>query len=71
MAERMGYSPGELPVTESVSPRLLRLPLYYGIKEAQQAAVVNSIENFYESISSQDQSGVELLDRPAQESTAW
>jgi dTDP-4-amino-4,6-dideoxygalactose transaminase len=40
MGRSFGYRPGDLPVTESVSARLLRLPLYYTMTEADQARVV-------------------------------
>jgi len=44
----MGYTPGQLPVTESISGRILRLPFYYNIKEHEQAEVVKHIKRFWE-----------------------
>ena len=44
----MGYSEGHLPVTESVSARLLRLPLFYDLTGEQQDRVVNCIKTFFE-----------------------
>lgn len=41
-----GYRPGDLPVTEDVSRRLLRLPLYYTMTEENQARVVDQVERF-------------------------
>ncbi|MGI6079302.1 MAG: DegT/DnrJ/EryC1/StrS family aminotransferase, partial [Fastidiosipilaceae bacterium] len=32
MGQRFGYSVGDLPVTEDLSGRLLRLPMYAGMK---------------------------------------
>ena len=39
-----GYKDGDLPVTEDLSGRLLRLPFYYEITEAEQARVVREVE---------------------------
>lgn len=44
----MGYKEGQLPVTESMSSRLLRLPFYYSLKEDEQAEIVRYIEQFFE-----------------------
>ena len=44
----MGYTDGQLPVTESMSSRLLRLPFYYELKQEEQAEVVNTIKGFFE-----------------------
>lgn len=44
---KMGYRAGDLPVTESISSRLLRLPFYYDIKEEEQLEVVDQIVNFF------------------------
>lgn len=43
----MGYQKGQLPVTESMSGRLLRLPFYYDLKPEEQAEVVNAIKEFF------------------------
>jgi dTDP-4-amino-4,6-dideoxygalactose transaminase len=43
----MGYAPGDLPVTESISGRLLRLPFYYGLREEEQFQVVKNIKIFF------------------------
>ena len=45
--KQFGYSKGELPVTESLSTRLLRLPLYYEITEVEQNEVVDNITDFF------------------------
>jgi len=42
----MGYTNGQLPVTESMSNCLLRLPFYYDLKQEEQAEVVDSIKSF-------------------------
>lgn len=42
----MGYKDGQLPMTESISGRLLRLPFYYDLKKEEQAEVVRFIEIF-------------------------
>jgi dTDP-4-amino-4,6-dideoxygalactose transaminase len=43
----MGYREGQLPVTESVSGRLLRLPFYYDLKSEEQDEVAGAIQNFF------------------------
>ncbi|MFA5042566.1 MAG: dTDP-4-amino-4,6-dideoxygalactose transaminase [Kiritimatiellia bacterium] len=43
MGCRFGGRPGACPVTESVSDRLVRLPFYIGLSEADQAKVVAAI----------------------------
>jgi dTDP-4-amino-4,6-dideoxygalactose transaminase len=43
---RYGYRAGDLPVTEDLSDRLVRLPLYCGLTEAEQARVVSCIQEF-------------------------
>jgi dTDP-4-amino-4,6-dideoxygalactose transaminase len=46
MGLRFGGRPGDCPVTESVSDRLLRLPLYYGLSETDCARVVEAVVTF-------------------------
>jgi dTDP-4-amino-4,6-dideoxygalactose transaminase len=41
------YREGQMPVTESVSGRLLRLPFFYEITEAELADVSECIEDFF------------------------
>jgi dTDP-4-amino-4,6-dideoxygalactose transaminase len=41
-----GYKEGDLPVTEDLSGRLLRLPAYYEITEGEQQRVASVIEQF-------------------------
>lgn len=45
----MGYTPGDCPVTESVSARLLRLPIYPGLSESDQSRVIDSMKEFFRS----------------------
>jgi len=44
----MGYRQGMLPVTESISSRLLRLPFYYELGQEDQEYVVDCINEFFE-----------------------
>ena len=44
MGRTLGYEPGDLPVTESMSGRLLRLPMFYEITDGQIAAVCQALE---------------------------
>jgi dTDP-4-amino-4,6-dideoxygalactose transaminase len=46
MGRRFGYREGDLPVTEDVSRRLLRLPFYPDLTDVQQAAVAHHLAAF-------------------------
>ena len=46
MGRRFGGREGDCPVTESISDRLLRLPFYTGLSEAEQQRVVETILAF-------------------------
>ena len=47
MGQRLGYTAADLPVTESISRRVLRLPLYYDLSVDDRAEVVQEIYKFY------------------------
>lgn len=44
----MGYTDGQLPVTEAMSGRLLRLPFYHDMTSWEQAEVVAAIKDFFQ-----------------------
>jgi dTDP-4-amino-4,6-dideoxygalactose transaminase len=46
MGRKSGGLPGNCPVTEDISDRLLRLPFYFNLTEPEQAAVVAAIIDF-------------------------
>jgi dTDP-4-amino-4,6-dideoxygalactose transaminase len=46
MGQRLGGKPGDCPVTEDLSDRVLRLPLYKDLSEEEQAYVVDSLHAF-------------------------
>jgi dTDP-4-amino-4,6-dideoxygalactose transaminase len=46
MGRRFGGRPGQCPVTEDVSQRLLRLPFFTAMTEAEQTEVIEAIEEF-------------------------
>jgi dTDP-4-amino-4,6-dideoxygalactose transaminase len=46
MGRRFGGRPGDCPVTEDVSGRLLRLPFYNDLSEGEQARVVQALREF-------------------------
>lgn len=48
MGQRLGYEEGQFPRTEDLSRRILRLPLYPDLSEADQSIVVNSLKNFFD-----------------------
>jgi dTDP-4-amino-4,6-dideoxygalactose transaminase len=45
---RFGWRPGMLPVTESASARLVRLPMYADMSEAETARVIRAVRGFYD-----------------------
>jgi len=47
MGRRFGGKPGDCPVTEDVSERLVRLPFYYGLGEEDQDSVIRSLREFF------------------------
>jgi dTDP-4-amino-4,6-dideoxygalactose transaminase len=46
MGRRWGYEDGSLPVTEDLSARLLRLPLFYDLTAAEQEEICRNISEF-------------------------
>lgn len=46
-AADLGYRKGDFPVTERLATEILSLPIYPGLTEAQQEAVVMAIRSFY------------------------
>ena len=49
MGKNFGYRPGDLPVTEGLAARLVRLPLYSNIALDDQARIVGQISAFFQS----------------------
>jgi dTDP-4-amino-4,6-dideoxygalactose transaminase len=47
VGQDMGYKAGMLPVTESVSERLIRLPFFYELTESEVTRVVETIHSFF------------------------
>lgn len=47
MGRRFGYAEGNLPVTEDLSGRLLRLPFYYEMTEQEQERVVDGMRAIF------------------------
>ena len=50
MGKKFGYQENDLPITEELSGRLLRLPFYYDITEEEQLRVVRHLTEFMESL---------------------
>lgn len=46
MGRKMGGYPGQCPITERISERLLRLPLYSGLSDADQDRVLGALFDF-------------------------
>jgi dTDP-4-amino-4,6-dideoxygalactose transaminase len=47
MGRKLGYAKGDLPVTESVSRRLARLPCYFTMSDAQQGIVIEAVRRLF------------------------
>jgi dTDP-4-amino-4,6-dideoxygalactose transaminase len=47
MGRSLGYDSGELPVTEDVAARLLRLPLFYSLSDADMNRICVEVSAFY------------------------
>lgn len=47
MGKKFGGKPGDCPITESVSERLLRLPFYKDMSEADQDEVIQALLDFH------------------------
>ncbi len=46
MGRSYGGRIGSCPVTEEISDRLVRLPLYNDLNEAEQDLIIHTIQNF-------------------------
>ena len=47
MGKRLGYKRGDFPLTEELSGRLLRLPLYPDLSQTEQHTVIRAIQEFF------------------------
>jgi dTDP-4-amino-4,6-dideoxygalactose transaminase len=50
MGKKFGYAEGDLPITEQVSGRLLRLPFYYEMTEGEQEYIVKCMTEGIEKV---------------------
>lgn len=48
MGEKFGYKKGDLPLTESYSSRLIRLPLFPDMTNAQVKEVLEVLKEYFE-----------------------
>ncbi len=65
MGVRLGGRPGACPVAEAVSDRLVRLPLFYDLSDADQTRVISSVKAFRVSSGSEPiASLLQRLDHP-------
>ena len=48
MGRRYGGKDGDLPVTEEVAGRLLRLPFYFELSAEEQDEVIDAVRGFFE-----------------------
>lgn len=49
MGAKLGYQVGQFPVTEDISGRLLRLPFYFELTDADQRTVTAAVADFFRS----------------------
>jgi dTDP-4-amino-4,6-dideoxygalactose transaminase len=61
MGRKYGYKDGDLPVTEDLAGRLLRLPLYYDLTEADQMRVVSEVKSFLQQTVTQSRSAASTM----------
>ncbi|MHB8865273.1 MAG: dTDP-4-amino-4,6-dideoxygalactose transaminase [Pirellulaceae bacterium] len=47
MGRQYGYRAGDCPITEDISDRLVRLPMYYDMSGSQQQRVVDGVIDFF------------------------
>jgi dTDP-4-amino-4,6-dideoxygalactose transaminase len=47
MGEKFGFRKGDFPITEDLSARLVRLPLFYSLKAFEQEMVVKAVRRFF------------------------
>jgi len=47
MGRKMGYEEGDLPITEEMSERLIRLPCYYELTREEQDRVIGAVREFF------------------------
>jgi len=47
MGRTYGYMDGMLPVTEEVSARIVRLPMYYSMTESELSRVIDAVKEFH------------------------
>lgn len=48
MGGRFGYHQGDLPVSESIASRLLRLPFYFDLTREDQERIIDNIHEFFQ-----------------------
>lgn len=47
MGAKLGFQPGDLPITEDAASRLIRLPMYFDLTDEDQVYVAECIDDFY------------------------
>jgi dTDP-4-amino-4,6-dideoxygalactose transaminase len=52
MGKQFGSIPGDCPVTEAISDRLVRLPMYFELSQTEQAFIIKLIKDFRTATSS-------------------
>ena len=47
MGKKLGYNKGDLPITEDLASRVIRLPLFADMTEEQTKTVINTVINYF------------------------
>ncbi len=47
MGKKFGYKDGDMPITENISKRILRLPCFFDLIKEKQDMVINSVYSFF------------------------
>ena len=47
MGVKMGYKKGDLPVTENISERLIRIPCFFELKQEEQDRILETVKTFF------------------------
>jgi dTDP-4-amino-4,6-dideoxygalactose transaminase len=47
MGKKLGYKKNHLPITENLSKRILRLPLYHSLSKKEMDYVIGKINHYF------------------------
>ena len=47
MGESFGYKKGDLPITENIASRVIRLPMYADLTDAETEYIIEAVTKYY------------------------